>query len=138
RERGLSTAWWDAFEVLKSPQIRSIEAVGALLLFLFLGWLWAAQSLYAAIFGIVPEQSIEAFLNAVLNTQQGTQLIISGNLVGLVFAIIAMSISVVSFPILLDRPVSAAAAVLTSLRAVATNPLPMALWGLLVAGCLVV
>ena len=65
-------------------------------------------------------------------------MIVSGNLIGFLFAVVAMSISVVSFPILLDRPVSAAAAVLTSIRAVIANPLPMALWGLIVAACLVV
>lgn len=137
RERGLSAAWWDALEILRSPQIRSIEAVGALLLFLFLGWLWVAQSLYATMFGSVPDQSIEDFLSAVFHTPQGLQLIVIGNLVGCLFAIVAMSVSVVSFPILLDRPLGATAAVLTSIRAVIANPVPMALWGLIVAGCLV-
>jgi uncharacterized membrane protein len=46
-------------------------------------------------------------------------------------------ISVVSFPLLLDRDVGLYAAVATSVRAVATNPVPMAAWGLIVAGGLV-
>jgi uncharacterized membrane protein len=44
-----------------------------------------------------------------------------------------LTISVVSFPMLLDRDVGAAVALLTSIRAVATNPRTMAMWGLIVA-----
>ena len=44
-----------------------------------------------------------------------------------------LSISVVSFPLLLDRDVGVAVAVHTSVRAVLSNPLTMALWGLIVA-----
>ena len=43
-------------------------------------------------------------------------------------------ISVVSFPMLLDRDVGLYTAVATSVRAVLANPVPMAVWGLIVAG----
>ncbi len=59
-----------------------------------------------------------------------------GNLVGLVFAIVAFSISVVSFPLLLEHDVGAAVALATSIRVVAKNPLVMAVWGLIVAALL--
>jgi uncharacterized membrane protein len=49
-----------------------------------------------------------------------------------------LTISVVSFPLLLDRDVGAAGALLTSVRAVAASPVTMALWGLIVAGLLLV
>ena len=45
-------------------------------------------------------------------------------------------ISVVSFPLLLDRNVGPAVAMLTSVRAVRPNPGTMALWGLIVAALL--
>ena len=47
-------------------------------------------------------------------------------------------ISVVSFPLLLDHEVGATVAVLTSVRAVIANPVTMALWGLIVAGLLMI
>src|SRR6185369_13736964 len=72
----------------------------------------------------------------VLATSRGWTLIILGNLIGFVFAVAVLTISVVSFPLLLDRDVGAAIAVQTSIRAVLTNPVPMALWGLIVAGLL--
>src|SRR5262249_33809801 len=57
---------------------------------------------------------------------------------GLLFSILVLTISVVSFPLLLDRDVGAAVAVLTSIRAVAHNPVTMMVWGLIVAALLVV
>jgi uncharacterized membrane protein len=58
--------------------------------------------------------------------------------VGLIFAIVAFSISVVSIPLLLDRDVGVATAVETSVRSVLENPRTMALWALIVAGALLV
>ncbi|MBI4275578.1 MAG: DUF2189 domain-containing protein, partial [Rhizobiales bacterium] len=68
----------------------------------------------------------------------GWKLILIGNAVGFVFAVVAFTISVVSFPMLLDRNVGAAVAILTSMRAVAANPVTMAAWGVIVAALLVI
>jgi uncharacterized membrane protein len=65
-------------------------------------------------------------------------MIVAGIGVGFLFALLVLAISVVSFPLLLDRDVGLYAAVSTSIRALATNPGPMALWGLIVAGGLVI
>jgi uncharacterized membrane protein len=64
-------------------------------------------------------------------------LIIFGNGIGFLFAVLVLTISVVSFPMLLDRNVGVAGAIVTSVRAVAANPVTMALWGLIVAVTLV-
>ena len=53
-------------------------------------------------------------------------------------ASLALAIIVVSFPLLLDRDVGLPTAVWTSIRAVAANPRTMAVWGLIVAGGLVI
>ena len=58
--------------------------------------------------------------------------------VGFLFAVLAFAISVVSFPLLLDREAGVDTAVLTSIRAVIANPAAMAAWGLIVAGGLVI
>jgi uncharacterized membrane protein len=58
--------------------------------------------------------------------------------VGFVFATVVLTISVMSFPMLLDKNVDAATAVRTSVRAVLANPMTMAMWGLVVAGGLVI
>ena len=61
-------------------------------------------------------------------------LILLGNGVGFVFAALVLSISAISFPLIIDRDVGAAVAIYTSVRAVLANPVMMALWGLIVAG----
>ena len=60
------------------------------------------------------------------------------NFVGFLFAVLVLTVSAVSFPLLLDRDVGAAVALLTSIRAVATNPATMAMWGVIVAALLFV
>ncbi|MEO9613575.1 MAG: DUF2189 domain-containing protein [Nitratireductor sp.] len=132
RELGLDTSWSHALQVRKSPAIPAIIAVGALLVVLFLIWLYTAQSLYVWLFGTAEPASVPAFLTGLLTTQQGWTLIIVGNLVGFLFALVVLSTTVIAFPLLLDRDVGAYVAIETSARAVLANPVPMMLWGLIV------
>src|SRR3954462_1579695 len=136
REQGRPTDWTYAVEVVQSPAIGSIAALGVVLLIIFMGWLFTAQALYEWLYGYRPVESLPAFLSEALTTSRGWALIILGNLIGFVFAAVVLAISVISFPLLLDRDVGVAIAVQTSVRAVLTNPVPMALWGLIVAGLL--
>ena len=76
-------------------------------------------------------------MHDVFTTGTGWALIGIGIGVGFVFAVLALAIGVVSFPLLVDRDVGFDMAVATSVRAVAANPAPMAVWGLIVAGALV-
>ena len=77
---------------------------------------------------------MSGFAAAVLHSPA---LIILGNLAGACFAAIVLAISVVSFPMMLDRLCNPLVAVQTSLRAVARNPVTMALWGVIVGVVLV-
>jgi uncharacterized membrane protein len=61
-----------------------------------------------------------------------------GNGVGFVFAVVVLTISVISFPLLLERDIGAGPAIRTSVRAVLANPTVMAMWGLVVAGSLTI
>jgi len=137
REQGLDTSWSHVLELRHSPSLGAIAALGALLLITFFVWVAAAQAIYVASFGYTPAASIPDFLTQVFTTRAGRNLIIVGNLVGFLFALLVLTVSVVSFPLLLDRDVGVAGAVLTSIRAVLANPLAMALWGLIVAALLV-
>ena len=138
REQGREVSWRDAFDVFHSPSIGAIAALAVLLLIVFAIWIAVAQAIYVATFGYTPAASIPDFLSRVLTTPAGWTLIIVGNGIGFLFAALVLAVSVVSFPLLLDRDVGAAVAMLTSVRAVLANPLPMALWGLIVAGLLVI
>ncbi|HEX4767905.1 MAG TPA: DUF2189 domain-containing protein [Lichenihabitans sp.] len=133
REQGLDTSWTHAFDVLHSPSINSILALGAVLMLIFIAWIGTAQALYAGLLGDVHPHSFPELVRDALSTSGGRALIVLGNGFGFLFAVVAMSVSVVSLPLLLDRPVGAMAAAATSIRAVRENPGPMAIWGLIIA-----
>jgi uncharacterized membrane protein len=137
RELGLDTSWAHVFDLRRSPSLASILALGLVLLTLFICWQAAAESLYVWLLGPTAPESFSGFLTEVLTTSRGWTLVILGNVIGFVFAVVVLSIGVVSFPLLLDRNVGVAVAVRTSVKAVVANPLTMALWGLLVAASLV-
>jgi uncharacterized membrane protein len=138
REQGLDTSWKHAFDIIHSPSIKAISALGLLLLAIFAIWLAVANAIYVANFTVDEPVAFTTFVRKVLTTPEGRNLIIAGNAVGFLFAVLAFSLSVVSFPLLLDRHVSAAVAIATSVRAVLRNPLTMASWGLFVAGALAI
>jgi uncharacterized membrane protein len=137
RERGEEAAAWDAIHVLRAPSFGAMLELGTLLLILFITWVAAADAIYIAAFGHAPAASIPDFATRVLTTPQGWSLIIIGCGVGLLFAVVALCVSVVSFPLMLDRHATAIDAIRTSLRAVMKNPFAMAAWGLIVAVLLV-
>jgi uncharacterized membrane protein len=138
RELGLSAGWADAFGVFRSPAIGRIVLLGAVLILLFLSWLVLSNAIYTLTLGPKPPESLGSFAHDVIATHAGRMMAFAGIGTGFLFAMVAGTISVVSFPILLDRNVSLEIAVRTSLRVVARNPLTMAVWGLIIAGGLVI
>jgi len=137
RERGEQATASDALEVVRSPSFGAMLGLGVLLLALFVTWVATAQAIYIAAFGYAGATGVSDFAERVLTTPQGWWLIVVGCGVGFLFALVALCISVVSFPLMLDRHAGAGDAMVTSLRAVARNPVPMAAWGLIVAALLV-
>jgi uncharacterized membrane protein len=112
--------------------------LGTLLLTLFVVWVATADAIYVSIFGNAPAASIPDFASRIFTTSEGYQLIVVGCGVGLLFAAVALCVSVVAFPLMLDRHASVMDAIQTSLRVVMKNPATMAAWGLIVAALLVI
>ena len=138
RERGEEPSAMDAMHVLRAPSFGAILGLGMFLLVLFGTWIAAADAIYVATFGYASAASIPDFATRVLTTPEGWTLIIVGCGVGFLFAVAALCISVVSFPLMLDRHATAIDAIRTSLRAVKMNPFTMAAWGVIVAVLLAV
>jgi len=138
REQSIPITWADAFGAISSPAFGAILVLGLVLLAIFLLWLLAANVIYELTLGPEPPVSIAAFVRDVFTTRAGWAMIAVGVGVGLLFALLVLAISVVSFPLLLDRDVGLRTALLTSIRAVTANPGPMAVWGLIVAGGLLI
>lgn len=140
RERGLPASLRAALGgVARAPGLGSIVLLGLALLAVFAAWIAVAEVIYFATIGderYPPPASATDLAGRVFGTGDGLTLLLLGNGVGFLFAALVLATTVVSFPLLLERDVGAAGAVRTSLRAVAANPVPMALWGLAVAALL--
>lgn len=137
RENGEQPTAWQATAVLRSPSFGAMLGLGTMLLALFVVWIAVAQAIYVSTFGYEPAADMPDFMTRVLTTSAGWTLIVLGCGIGFLFALAALCISAVSFPMMLDRHAGIADAMLTSMRVVAKNPGAMAAWGLIVAGLLV-
>ena len=138
RETGIEVTWADAFGVVRSPSFGAIVLLGLLLMGIFLLWLVAAEAIYQLTLGPAPPASLASFVRDVFTTDVGWVMIGFGVGVGFLFALLVLAISVVSFPLLLDRNVGITQAVASSFRAVRQNPGAMAAWGLIIAAGLVI
>jgi uncharacterized membrane protein len=138
REMGVDVGWADAFGVLRSPSLGPIVVLGLALTAVFVVWLVAAQAIYLWTIGPGHTASFSDFAGAVFATNAGIAMIVAGMGVGFMFALVVLTLGVVSFPMLIDRDVGVETALRTSLRAVLANPVPMAVWGLIVACALVI
>jgi cytochrome c oxidase subunit 2 len=130
-------SWANAFSVFRSRNFGAIVVLGMILVAIYLVWLGAAWWLYRTINGPQPLYSLGHFVQELFLTQAGWWLIALGCGLGFLFAALTLVITVVSFPLLLDREVGLATAVTTSIRAAIANPIPTAVWGLIVGGGLV-
>jgi len=137
RELGEEANFANAFDVFREPAAGGVFVLGLILVATFLLWQLAAWLIYRVTLGPAEPASIAAFAQAVFFTARGWAMIVVGMGVGFLFAVFAMSISLVSFPLLIDRDVGLDTAIKTSVRAVRMNPVETALWGLIVAAGLV-
>jgi uncharacterized membrane protein len=77
-------------------------------------------------------------LTVVLTTNEGLLFLAIGNLDGAALSLILFSLTVVSFPLLLDREVDFVTAMVTSVRAVVASPVPMIGWAAIIVALLIV
>jgi uncharacterized membrane protein len=134
---GVEPSWAHAFEVVKHPAFGAILALGLMLGGVFVVWLLTANGIYYATLGPESPASVGAFFRETFTTAAGWTMIVVGFDVGFLLALLVLMISVVSFPMLVDRDVGIHTAIETSVSAVLANPVPMAAWGLIVAAGLV-
>jgi uncharacterized membrane protein len=133
REQSIEAGWTDAIGVIHSPAIASMVLLGLVLMAIFLLWLVAAEAIYLLTLGPAAPASLGSFVHDVFTTRAGWTMIVVGIGVGFLFAVVVLTISAVSFPLMLDRSAGLDTAIATSVHAVLANPGPMALWGLIVA-----
>ena len=132
REWGQELLWSAAFGFIHTSHFAPILALSILMMLLYVGWLYMAELIFFSLFGDNSLASMSAFINEVFTTRHGGALIAYGNFVGFLFAFAAIALSIVAFPLTLDKPVTSITAISVSLRAFSSNAYILAVWGLIV------
>jgi uncharacterized membrane protein len=108
-------------------------------LFFFIIWMYQVRLLIALLLGLNASfSSMREFIDMLLTTHEGLLFLLIGNLDGAALSLILFSLTAVSFPLLLEREVDFVTAMVTSVRAVVTSPLPMLGWALVIVVLLIV
>ncbi|HUG61386.1 MAG TPA: DUF2189 domain-containing protein [Methylomirabilota bacterium] len=126
------------FGVIFAQRGRELAWMAFVTLFVFLIWMYQVRVLLALFLGLRSFASFSGFLEAVFTTPEGLLFLAIGHVVGAALSLLVFSITVVSIPLLLDRDVDFITAMITSVKAVATSPVPMLGWGIVVAVSLLV
>jgi uncharacterized membrane protein len=136
REAGIAVTWGAAFDAFRSHNILAIAMLGGVLLAMLGAWLLTAQAIYGLTVGPLHPVSLGAFARDIALTGPGWAMVILGCGAGFLFAAAVLCISLVSFPLLLDRDVTIGQAVGASFACARANPRVVAIWGLIVAASL--
>ncbi|WP_315758788.1 MULTISPECIES: DUF2189 domain-containing protein [unclassified Bradyrhizobium] len=108
-------------------------------LFFFIIWMYQVRLLIALLLGLNASfSSIKEFMTVVLTTNEGLLFLAIGNLDGAALSLVLFSLTVVSFPLLLERDVDFVTAMITSVRAVVTSPGPMIGWAAVITVLLII
>lgn len=136
RQEGRDSSWWHFFDPLNGRSRWPLAALTLGLAVLFVAWLGVAYAIYAVTFGANAPMQVGDFFGRLFTTGEGWQLILLGNLAGAAFAVVTLVVAIVSFPMVVDKPVDAGTALRTSIKAARENPGAVFGWGLRVAGLL--
>lgn len=128
REAGEPLAWKPVLGVVLAQRRRETGWMAFVTLFVLVMWMYQVRVLIALFIGLHAPTTLEGFVDVVLGTNAGLIFLAIGHVVGAAMALVLFSLTVVSFPLLLDRDVDFVTAMITSVRAVVANPVPMIGW----------
>ncbi|WP_037546465.1 DUF2189 domain-containing protein [Stappia stellulata] len=124
--------WYGVLAVIWAQRRRELAWMAFVVLFVQIMWMYQVRLLLALFLGFQSFASFSAFVEVVVTTPEGLMFLLIGNIVGAALSIVLFSLTVVSFPMLLDREVDFITAMITSVRAVVTSPKPMIGWALII------
>ncbi len=136
REAGEPLDWSAVLGAVWRQRDGQLPSMAFVVLAGFVFWMWAA-SLIVILFVGQMDLAVYSDVDAMLDTANGLAMLLVGGLIGGAIAAFLFAITAVALPMLLDREVDYVTAMVTSFRAVADNPLPMANWAWIVAGGLI-
>jgi uncharacterized membrane protein len=129
-ESGMPLTWSAILGAIFAQGRRELGWMAFVTLFVFIIWMYQVRLLLALFLGLRSFASVQEFFFVVATTPEGHLFLLIGNVIGAALALVLFSISVVSFPLLLDRDLDFVTAMITSVRAVVASPGPMIGWAL--------
>lgn len=137
RETGEPLAFGPVLGVVFGQSKRELGWMAFVTLFVMIMWMYQVRLLLAIILGFQSFATLGDFLTVVFTTPEGLLFLAIGNVVGALLAAALFSLTVVSFPLLLDRDVDFITAMITSVKAVLMSPKPMLGWAAFIVATLI-
>lgn len=132
RESGMPLAWKPVLGVILEQRHRELGWMAFVTLFVFVVWMYQVRLLLALFLGFASFATLAEFVRVLTTTPEGLAFLAVGHVVGAVLSVVLYALTVVSFPLLLDREVDFITAMITSVRAVTTSPVAMLTWAAMV------
>src|SRR6266850_3225246 len=112
---------------------KSLARLGLLLAVLAIAWVLISRLLFVEAMGGTLPSVRETFYQTIIDWDY-YEFFVTYMSTGVVFAVVAFIVSVVSAPMIFDRAADTRIAILTSIKAVCANPSAMIVWAALIAG----
>lgn len=132
REQGLPITWAAILAEVFRQRERQLSWMAFVVLFIFWIWVYQVRLLFALFLGYKAPAELDALMVMIVSTTQGLLFLGVGTIVGAVLSTVLFSVTVISMPLLLDHDVDFVTAMITSIRSVVENPLPLLGFGFVV------
>ncbi|MGH1369143.1 MAG: DUF2189 domain-containing protein [Maritimibacter sp.] len=138
QNQGLNCRWRDILGVVFRQKDRQMPSVAMVIIMVFLFWVFLAHMIFALFLGLMPMTEVLSNWQVTILSFNGLKMIAAGSLMGLVFAYVLFSLTVVAIPLLLDKEIDFITAMILSWQFVAQNRFVMIIWGMVIAGLMFV
>ncbi len=113
---------------------RQFPTMAMMMIMFYMFWVFVAHLVFALFMGLEPMSNILTDWRETLLAPRGLAMLAVGTAVGAVLSFTLFSLTVVSFPLLLDKELDFITAMICSVGVVRENLVPMLLWAAIVAG----
>ncbi len=137
-QSGQELSWSAILGTIWAQKGRELSWMAFVVLFIQIMWMYQVRLLLALFLGFRSFTSFEEFLTEIVSTPEGLMFLAVGHVVGAILSLLLFSLTVVSFPLLLEEDRDFITAMITSVRAVVTSPVPMIGWAFAVTALLIV
>ncbi|MCI4661993.1 MAG: DUF2189 domain-containing protein [Neomegalonema sp.] len=131
-DAGEPLSWREVLGVVIAQKDRQLAWMGMVVLFVFWVWAYQVRLLLALFLSSSAFSSYSGFIEVITTTQNGLTFLTVGTMIGAVLALVLFSLTVISMPLLVERDMDVATAMVTSVTTVRRNLMPMLTWGVIV------